>query len=85
MPERSRTNGRPRDVNQIAAHIVEEATSEASLRPVTSPPEKNPHAAALGSLGGKKGGPARALSLSAEQRSAIAQKAATARWRNKDG
>lgn len=42
--------------------------------------QKNPHAAALGRLGGKKGGPARALSLSAERRSEIARLAARARW-----
>ena len=36
---------------------------------------KNPHAVALGRLGGKKGGPARARSLSAEERSASASKA----------
>jgi hypothetical protein len=43
--------------------------------------EKNPHAAALGRLGGIKGGRMRALRLSAEQRSSIARKAAEARWR----
>jgi len=43
-------------------------------------PEKNPHAAALGRLGGLKGGRARALSLSAARRRAIARKAARARW-----
>jgi hypothetical protein len=41
---------------------------------------KNPHAAALGRLGGLKGGPARAAALSARQRRAIAAKAAKARW-----
>jgi hypothetical protein len=43
-------------------------------------PEKNPHAAALGRLGGLKGGRARANSLSAARRRAIARKAARARW-----
>jgi hypothetical protein len=42
--------------------------------------EKNPHAAALGRLGGLKGGRARANSLSAARRRAIARKAARARW-----
>jgi hypothetical protein len=37
-------------------------------------------AVALGGLGGKKGGPARAIKLSAETRKAIAKKAAQARW-----
>ncbi|MCH7489678.1 MAG: hypothetical protein IID05_03185 [Gemmatimonadetes bacterium] len=41
---------------------------------------KNPHAVALGRLGGKKGGKARAAKLTAEERSAIARKAAKTRW-----
>jgi len=41
---------------------------------------KNPHAVALGRLGGKKGGPARAQKLTPEQRKKIAKKAAYARW-----
>jgi hypothetical protein len=45
-----------------------------------SPREKNPHAVALGRMGGLKGGPARAQSLSSEERSEIAKRAAQARW-----
>jgi len=45
--------------------------------------KKNPHAAALGRLGGLKGGRARANSLTAEQRRRIARKAARARWRKR--
>ena len=37
-------------------------------------------AVALGKLGGKKGGDARAKKLTPEQRKAIAEKAARARW-----
>ena len=40
----------------------------------------NPHAAALGRLGGLKGGPARAAALTAEQRQDIARRAARKRW-----
>jgi hypothetical protein len=82
MPERSSKN-RPRDLNQLAASIVGEATGE---NPPTVPEsEKNPHAQALGRLGGKKGGPARAAMLTKEQRSEIAKKAARMRWkRNTD-
>ena len=43
-------------------------------------PEKNPAAVALGRLGGRKGGPARAEKLSASRRSEIARRAAQARW-----
>lgn len=43
-------------------------------------PVKNRHAVALGKLGGKKGGLARAASLTAEQRHEAASRAAKARW-----
>ena len=42
--------------------------------------EKNPAAVTLGRLGGLKGGKARADKLSPKKRSAIAKKAAEARW-----
>ena len=70
MPKRS-----SKDVNQIAAQIVSEATG-AGLELEG----KNPAAVALGRLGGLKGGNARAEALSAEKRSKIARKAAKARW-----
>lgn len=44
---------------------------------------KNPHAVALGKIGGLKGGKARAAALTAAQRRAIAKRAALARWANK--
>ena len=69
MPKRSSKN--PQDVNVLAADIVAEATGDS---------EKNPHAVALGKLGGKMGGPARAKKLSKKRRSEIARKAAQARW-----
>jgi hypothetical protein len=72
MPKRS---SKPRDLNRLAAAIAAEATGEAP------PSDKNPHAVALGRLGGQKGGKARAKKLTPEQRSEIARKAATARWK----
>lgn len=42
--------------------------------------DRNPNAAALGRLGGLKGGPARAAALSASRRKEIAREAARARW-----
>jgi hypothetical protein len=45
--------------------------------------EKNPAAVALGKLGGRKGGKARAEKLTPEQRSEIAREAAKARWAKK--
>lgn len=44
-------------------------------------PKKNPHAVALGKLGGAKGGPARAKKLTKAERSEIGKKAAKARWK----
>lgn len=77
MPDRSRKK-KPRDLNALAKAIVEESTGE---EPEAVPgPEKNPHAVALGKLGGQKGGPARAKKLSTKKRREIAQKAAAARW-----
>ena len=42
---------------------------------------KNPHAVALGRLGGVKGGPARAETLSPHRRREIARRAILARWK----
>ena len=82
MRERSSRHKRPRDLDQLAASIVEEATSDEPPSESTAP-EKNPHAAALGKLGGKKGGPARAQKLTAARRREIARQAAAARWHGK--
>lgn len=75
MPER--TGKRPKDINQLAAQIVREATGEESEQPDDG---KNPAAVELGRMGGKKGGKARSASLSDERRKEIARKAAEARW-----
>ena len=69
------------DLNQLAKRIVDEATGEAEKTP--APPVKNAAAVALGKLGGKKGGAARAAALTKQQKSAIARKAAQARWLKK--
>jgi hypothetical protein len=66
----------PKDLNQLAASIVQDATQ---APPET--PQKNPAAVALGHLGGLKGGKARAVKLSAKKRKEIAKKAAEARWK----
>lgn len=67
-------NRSSRDVNQIAARIVEESTG-------ISVAGKNPFAVALGRLGGLRGGVARAKKLTPSQRRKIATKAARARWK----
>lgn len=67
-----------RDFMQVAKAVVEQAIGEqmdgTALEP-TTPKSKR-------SAGGKKGGPARAKSLSAAQRKKIAVKAAQARWKS---
>ena len=80
MPNRSSNPKRPRDVNQLAKSIVDQATGET---PAVEPVEdgKNAAAVALGRLGGLKGGKARAEKLTAEERSDIAKKAAVSRWK----
>ncbi|HEX4232585.1 MAG TPA: hypothetical protein VHZ07_28245 [Bryobacteraceae bacterium] len=63
--------------------MVEQAIGEhLDGTPLEDPNEgKNPHAVALGRLGGQKGGKARAEALTPAKRKAIAKKAARARWR----
>ena len=77
MPERSRK--RPRDLNRLAASIVRDSTDEDQADDLVDD-GKDPAAVALGRKGGLKGGKARAAKLTAEQRSAIARRAAQARW-----
>jgi hypothetical protein len=74
MPKRSSKIAK-RDDFQNALRTVEQAI-ESSLT-------KNPAAAALGRLGGLKGGKARAAKLTQEERTSIARNAATARWSKK--
>lgn len=85
MHDRSSTPKRPRDFNSRAFQTVailtatdESPSAEAPEDPIRAA------AAALGRLGGLKGGNARAASLSAETRKEIARKAAAARWHGKE-
>ena len=64
---------RPRDTSQLAKFIVDVATGEVE--------DDAPEKAKGQQRGGRKGGAARAASLSAEERSEIARVAAAARWK----
>jgi len=84
MVEKPRKKKRDSDFAVTAFRVVQEATGQDEPKPKEAEPElvegKNPHAVALGRLGGLKGGKARASKLTPEQRKEIAQKAAQARW-----
>lgn len=71
---------RPKDTNHLAKSIVDQATQESKPQEEISQEEAKAAAAALGRLGGLKGGKARAEALTAKRRKEIAQKAAAARW-----
>lgn len=75
----AKQTGKPRDLNAMATSIVHEATNGEAPEPATDD-GRNPHAVALGRLGGLKGGKARAEKLSPRKRSEIARRAAQARW-----
>jgi hypothetical protein len=82
MPKKP-TKLRP-DVAEIAFRTMLEATGQAPKTPPPGEREKNPDAVARGSKGGQKGGKARARKLTPGQRSAVAKKAARARWHSED-
>jgi hypothetical protein len=71
-----RRSSKNEDEIQAARRVVDIATGE---RPKVDP-KVSKAAAALGRLGGLKGGKARAEVLSPERRSEIARKAAAKRW-----
>lgn len=79
MPTRA-SKKRPRDTNQLAWQIVQEATGGAQAEPEPQD-TRNPAAVALSKLGASKGGKARAESLTASKRRQIARKAAQVRWK----
>lgn len=78
MPKRPKDH----DFATVARRVVEQAIGEQlDGSPLPDPNAgKNPAAVALGKLGGRKGGKARAAKLSPAKRKAIAQKAAKTRW-----
>jgi hypothetical protein len=70
---------RPRDPNQLAKSIIGIATGQVEDRePTPEEQGKDPAAVALG----KKGGKARAKSMTSARRAEIARKAAQKRWKS---
>lgn len=73
---------RPRDFSQAAKLVVDIATGQVEDHPPTPEEQgKDPSAVHRGHLGGKKGGHARAATLSKQRRTEIAKKAAKTRWK----
>ena len=70
-PHRQGPHSGPPDFSELAFRLVERMTDEDG----TGEPVESPKAVA-----GRKGGEARAAALSADERSAIAQQGAAARW-----
>ena len=87
MAERSSKQKRQdHNVSAAAFRIGQEATGDTDDTTSEVMPQatgKNPNAVALGRLGGKKGGKARAAKLTPERRQEIARNAARARWGEK--
>jgi hypothetical protein len=88
MPKRSRItvetetskSHRPKsDPNQAAFDVLQGVIDSGEAN------GKNPIAVALGRLGGLKGGRARAVSMTAKQRSESAKMAASVRWKKAKG
>lgn len=78
MPKGPRGERRPADVISRAVRVMRIATGEETEdAPVDDGKDKGAQAM------GRKGGNARAASTTAEQRAAIASKAAKARWNKK--
>jgi hypothetical protein len=76
MPRGPKGEKRPADVIGNAVHVMRIATGE--IEETIPDDGKDPAAKALG----KKGGAARAKSMTPQRRTEIAKKAATKRWKN---
>jgi hypothetical protein len=81
MPKTPKGVKRPADVIANAVHVMRIATGEVE----EAEDARNQAAVALGKLGGRKGGQARAVALPKARRRAIAKQGAAARWEKKTG
>jgi len=81
---KTKTDKRPKDVNELAKYLVSETTGEHN-DPVQPPSKEQISAlmATLGRKGGKIGGKRRLETMTAQKRKAVARKAAEARWNRK--
>ncbi len=85
MPKRLKKDARPKDVNQLARHLVRLSTEGDDAPDTESVAPKPPkglsaYMSALGRKGGQVSGKRRTKNLTPERRQEIALKAARARW-----
>lgn len=83
MPKGSSKRSRREDEAQAALRVMNTIAAKHEEPEITE--EMRAAAAVFGRIGGKRGGPARAASLSPERRQAIAREAARARWKDHKG
>jgi len=85
MPKRIKQERRPRDVNELAHHLVSISTADSgdSIAPPTKA-QISLLMAQLGRKGGKVGGKRRLQTMTASERRAVARKAAKARWKREE-
>ena len=81
MPKRTRSL--PSDVNQAAFQMVQRSTAELERKPKITGSEISLVMAEMGRRGGKIGGKRRLQTMTPEQRSQSAFKAAQTRWAKK--
>jgi hypothetical protein len=79
MPKRVKQR-RTSDENEIAFQLVQRATQEPEPTPAV-PSTISEYMAKIGRKGGKIGGKKRLKTMTKEQRTKVAQKAAKARWK----
>jgi hypothetical protein len=75
----------PRDVNQWARNIVDRTTAEPEPEFAIAPAALSAYMASLGRKGGKVGGKRRLVTMTQAERTAVALKAARARWKKAKG
>lgn len=84
MPKRVKHEERSKDVNQLARQLVEESPDEPGNKLPTKA-QISALMAELGRKGGRIGGKRRMKTMTAKERSDIARRAATARWKKTVG
>ncbi len=83
MPKPLKKTDRPKDVNQLAYHLVKlstQGTESAETQTQDKPFNLSEYMAKIGRKGGQIGGKRRLKTMTRKRRRAIAKKAATARW-----